>query len=138
MTGCSYAGSTSWREYVADQLNAKDTLCLSPMRGKECLKNELNMTCNGYPFPLTIPRASLARDRFDCTRCDVLLVNLLGATQISIGTVIEMAWAHLKQIPIVCAIEKDNIHHHALLSEMIDVQLETLDDAITCTKAIIK
>jgi hypothetical protein len=37
----------------------------------------------------------MTRDRFDATRCDVLLVNLLGAERVSIGTMMEVAWADL-------------------------------------------
>jgi hypothetical protein len=47
------------------------------------------------------PKGLTTRDRWDAMRCDVLLVNLLGATKVSIGTVLEFGWADAMDIPIV-------------------------------------
>jgi len=42
--------------------------------------------------PLVSPPGAVGRDRFDVQTCDLLLVNLLGATSVSIGTMFELAW----------------------------------------------
>ncbi|MGZ5095552.1 MAG: hypothetical protein ACXWCH_30925, partial [Burkholderiales bacterium] len=80
----------------------------------------------------------MTRDRFDATRCDVLLVNLLGTTRVSIGTVMEIAWADAKRIPIVVAMEpQGNPHEHMMIAEAIGFRVPTLDEALHIVKAII-
>jgi hypothetical protein len=80
----------------------------------------------------------MTRDRFDATRCDVLLVNLLGAKTVSIGTVMEIAWADNVRTPIVVAMEaKGNLHEHAMITEAIGFRVPTLEEAIDVVKAII-
>ncbi len=98
-------------------------------------------TCQeyGHLSPLSGPRGIMTRDRFDATRCDVLLVNLLGAAKVSIGTVMEIAWADLKRTPIVVAIENDgsNPHEHAMIGEAIGFRCGTLDEALDVVRSIL-
>ena len=74
-------------------------------------------------------------DRFDCMRADLILVNLLGAERPSLGTVIEIAWADSKRIPIVVVMEeRGNVHDHAMLRELCPLRVDTLRNAcnVTC------
>lgn len=141
IAGLDYAGATDWRVHAEVELNKANIRALSPMRAKEYLKSvqAFSGTCGpeGDMGPLSGPRAVMTRDRFDATRCDVLLVNFLGATRISIGTAMEMAWADLKRIPVVCVCEPDNIHRHAMLDETVGFWATTLDEGIAIVKAIV-
>ncbi len=138
MTGLDYKESIGWREYVAQALDSSTLKTLSPLRCKKFLEYEGTLHALGYSGNvMTTTRAVMARDRFDCTRCDVLFVNLLDAKQISIGTAIEMGWANLKQIPIVCIMEEGNVHEHAILSETIDFRVDMVDKGIEVVKAIL-
>jgi hypothetical protein len=88
--------------------------------------------------PLATSRGINTRDHLDTLRSTVVLVNLLGAEKVSIGTVAEMAWAWDHGIPLVVAMEKEgNVHSHPMLNQWIDYRLDTLDDAIRVTVAII-
>jgi nucleoside 2-deoxyribosyltransferase len=107
------------------------------MRNKEWLAEEASMSPLGYDHPLTSQRGVMTRDHNDCTRADLLFVNLLGTQKVSIGTSMEMAWAWEKRIPIVCLMEKDNCHQHIMLREAIDYQLEDIDSGIDIVKAIL-
>ena len=138
MTGLAYDESTGWREYVAGVLDSDTLKTLSPLRYKKFLESKGTLHALGYADNvMTTTRGVISRDRFDCTRCDVLFVNLLAATQISIGTAMEMAWANLKQTPVVCVMEEGNIHEHAMLSETIDFRVESVDEGIEVVKAIL-
>jgi hypothetical protein len=143
ITGLSYAGCTDWREVAARDLKAAGLKGLSPMRGKEYLAKLKTISGTGEDYAdmgvLSLPRGVMTRDRFDCTRCDVLLVNLLGAEKVSVGTVMEIAWADLKRIPIVVAIEHDksNPHEHMMISEAIGYRTPSLDEALHVVKAIL-
>jgi nucleoside 2-deoxyribosyltransferase len=141
ISGLTFAGCTDWRRWAANELLDAGIKPLSPLRGKEYLDGigELSPVCAGYAHlgALSTPKGIMTRDRFDATRCDVLLVNLLGAARVSIGTVMEIAWADAKRTPIVCAIEEGNLHHHGMLHEACGFMVPTLAEALHLTKAIL-
>lgn len=90
ITGCTYGECVDWRRYFADGM--PDCIeCLSPMRGKGYLKDELAIQ-ESYPdTTMSTDKAITARDYFDCNRADVIVANMLGATRASIGTAMEIA-----------------------------------------------
>lgn len=142
ITGLSFNGCTEWRQVAIEDLAKHGIKGLSPMRGKDYLAHLTTISGTGEEYvhlgALSTPRAVMTRDRFDCTRCDVLLVNLLGADKVSIGTVMEIAWADLSRIPIVVAIEETgNPHEHMMTREAFGFRVPTLDDALHIVKAIL-
>ncbi|KPK54153.1 MAG: hypothetical protein AMS22_06220, partial [Thiotrichales bacterium SG8_50] len=100
------------------------------LAAEECISND-------YDTVLSCSRGIMTRDRFDCTRCDLLVVNFLGATKVSIGTVMEIAWADLKRIPIIVISEDDNIHNHGMISEATGFRVESVETALTVAEAIL-
>lgn len=146
IAGLGYAGATEWREDASSALEAVGIKALSPMRAKEYLASVerdvgFSATCEeyGHLSPLSGPRGIMTRDRFDATRCDVLLVNLLGADKVSIGTVMEIAWADLRRTPIVCCIEADgsNVHEHCMVTEAIGFRCASLAEGLHVTRSIL-
>jgi len=143
ITGLSFEGATDWRDFAIKELAKGGIKGLSPMRGKDFLKGiqEFSAQCHteGALNALASPRGIMTRDRFDATRCDVLLVNLLGAKSVSIGTVMEIAWADAVRTPIVCAIEPTgNVHEHAMIDQALGYRVPTLDEAINIVRAILE
>ena len=145
IAGLGYQDATDWRRIAAASLRGP-IQALSPMRGKDYLAHVesdvgFSATCDeyGHLSPLSTPRGIMTRDRFDATRCDVLLVNLLGAKKVSVGTVMEIAWADLRRTPIVVAIEPDgsNPHEHAMINEAIGFRCATLEEAIHVVRSIL-
>jgi nucleoside 2-deoxyribosyltransferase len=142
ISGLNFAGCTSWRDYAEAKLDQHGIKGLSPMRCKEFLSHLHTLSGHGKEYAdlgvLATSRGVMTRDRFDATRCDVLLVNLLGAKTVSIGTMMEVAWADLKRTPIICVMEKEgNVHEHMMLAEAIGYRVETLDEAIELAAAIL-
>lgn len=142
ITGLNYKGATDWRNYAKDELAKVGVTGLSPMRAKDYLKDVEKFPADGDAYakisPMSSNRGITTRDRFDCTRCDVVLVNLLGATSLSAGTTMEIAWADLKRIPIVCAMEpKGNPHEHGMILESIGFRVTSLDEALYVTKCVL-
>lgn len=142
ITGLTYKGATDWRKSVAAELADVGITSYSPMRCKEYLDQVGTLSGHGREYgalgTLSTPRAIMTRDRFDATRCGVLFVNLLGAERVSIGTVMEIAWADLSRIPIVCAIAPQGCpHDHMMISEAIGFRVPTLEEAVAITKAIL-
>ncbi len=137
ITGCSYEGCTDWRCEAQNAMEDYPVTMLSPMRGKKYLANE-KCIGNAYLCPLSCPRGIMTRDHWDATRCDILLVNFLGAKTVSIGTTMEIAWAWDHDIPIICIMEETgNIHDHAMIQEAVGFRVETLEQALAIIKSML-
>lgn len=144
ITGLTFDDGNEWRESVIEELDDVGIRGFSPLRAKNFLREIGVLDSAGTPEsayiglnPLSEPKGITARDRFDCTRCDMILMNLLGATRISIGTMIEAGWADGARRPIVVAMEQDNMHRHAMLNEVAGFIVPTLEEAVAVVKAVL-
>lgn len=141
ISGLGYEGATQWRDLAAQMLSASGIKPLSPLRFKPYLKGIENIDKHNAEYGkinvLSSPRGIMARDRFDATRCDVMLVNLLNAEKVSMGTVMEIAWADLKRIPVVCIMEPGNVHEHSMVLEAIDFRCGSLAEGIELVRAVL-
>jgi len=132
--GLTYGGATDWREELTRRFAEVGIEALSPMRGKEHLSKLDVIPSSSSPThktPLSTPRGINTRDRWDATRCDVLLANFLGADKPSFGMVLEIGYAvgadPLK--PIILVMEPDNVHRHAMVLDNAGYIVETLAEA---------
>lgn len=117
ITGQSYDQAVDWRNKAELKLQLRGIRVLSPMRGKSYLSTE-DKLCDSYEDKTMSSIVGInVRDFNDCKTCDALLVNFPAETsRVSIGTVMEIAWARAFQKPIVIVIDKDNIHQHGMLT----------------------
>ena len=131
---CSYDEATLWRDNVKQMLSDKFEI-LSPMRGKEWLKNENSISPVGYDNrPISSSEEIFCRDTGDVQSCNIILVNFLDSQQISAGTMFEigMAWTLKKEIIIV--LEDGNIHNHIFVHQPATKVFNTINDAILYIK----
>lgn len=126
MGGCSFDQMTSWRKEASEKLNSASVKCIEPTRSfsSELIPKETDKWIN-------------RRDYFDCVRSQCLLVNFKGMKHISIGTVMEIAWAYQKQIPIVLVAEPDGPQNHPMLKDSITHEVATLDEGIAAVKELL-
>lgn len=105
ITGLSYVAATDWREDPAllQHLTRHGWTALSPMRGKDYLKGARELA-----GVFDEGRAAVERDCFDIRRSQAILVNLLGAERVSIGTVAEMGYARALDKHIVTVMDHDD------------------------------
>lgn len=137
ITDVSYGESADWRKYVASKM-PRSIKCISPLRGKEYLKNEKNIKASYEDIPLSSGKGITFRDRFDVKRADAILINLLGAKKVSIGSMIEIGWADTGIKPIILVMEKEeNVHDHPMLKNAAGFIVDNLDDAIELAKKIL-
>lgn len=144
ITGLSYDDCTDWRQTAIDHLKQFGIQGLSPLRGKEYLKHETSVSDNydhsesALIAAMSGQRGIYFRDKFDCHRADIVLVNMLGAKRVSIGTVMEIAWAAGNNIPIVLIMENmGNVHEHSMLREACAFRVDNLNDALHVVTAIL-
>ena len=86
--------------------------------------------------PLCSPRGITVRDRWDALRCDVMLVYLLGAERVSIGTVMEIAWADAQRTPIVLVMDEENLHNHSMIRESVGYIVKDLGSACEIVRVL--
>ena|SRR5579862_8554531 len=147
ITGLTYEGATDWREYTKDKLAKFGILGISPMRAKTFLKGLSSMPSGEHgagsldPHGLAKPHGFVARDRLDVRRCDGVLMNLLGAERVSIGTMVEIGWADAFHKPVVLCMEgaesRSNLHEHGFVRELTQYHNTDLDTAIETVAAIL-
>jgi len=138
ITDCSYVGCTDWRERFEEELTNETTQALSPMRGKTYLEG-LDKIAPDYPgHVMSCQRGIMVRDHFDTKRCTLMVVNLLGADKVSIGTVMEMSWGWDNGVPIICIMEDEgNPHDHPMIREAIGFRVKTEDEALHVVRTIL-
>lgn len=133
ITGLTVEQAIGWTDYAKDKLwDDYSIVGYRPLRGKNNLPNEKELSAMGYEeSPISTAKGIVGRDRYDVESCDVILVNLLGAKRVSIGTVFEIAWAYSLHKPIVLVMEKTgNLHHHAFITETCTYWVNDLDYAL--------
>lgn len=135
ITGLTYEGCTGWRDFIIKSL-PPNIVGVSPMRMKENLVNEIDIADNYKDHVLSNERAISCRDHYDVRRCDVILANFLGATKVSIGTVLEIGHARAYDKPIIVAMKDDNIHQHAMIRGYAGFLVSSLEDAILAIRGL--
>jgi len=130
ISGLSYDDCTDWRKRFANLLQP-DVVPLSPMRGKEYLKSKDTIKDSYTAVALSRAEGITAKDRNDVQNCDAMVINLLGAERISIGTVIEVGWADAFRKPIVLVLEPDgtNTHEHCIINTVCGFRVGNIEEA---------
>lgn len=139
ISGKSYGESNGWRQYAIEQLACHGIDGISPMRAKEFLYSAGLLGCGetAPEHPLTSRNGIITRDRFDTMRCDIMLLNVEDARDVSIGSCIELGWADSKRIPVIVVMSEGNPHWHGMVREIAGYIVETLDEAIDIACAIL-
>ena len=104
---------------------------LHPLIAKGGLKDRGTIESHGYKdISLARDHAIKERDQWMVSQSDIVLVDLSGTTEVSIGCVSELAWADLLGKHSILVLEEGNIHTHAFPLQEADVIFRTLDDAL--------
>jgi nucleoside 2-deoxyribosyltransferase len=138
IAGLTYSDGQGWREYAAANL-PQEIRVISPLRAKDVRLARAGIITDSYEDnPLTSQRGITVRDRNDCLRSDLILINLLGAKTVSIGTCIEFGWADSKRTPIVLVMEPDsNLHDHPMIRDIASYRVPDLDAALKIVEAVL-
>jgi nucleoside 2-deoxyribosyltransferase len=131
--GLQYNKSETWRDHTKNVLKvlAPNIHCYSPLRAKNFL-DDGRIIDTSYPElgPLASARGIMSRDHFDCQTADAIFCNLMDTDLISVGTVMEIAWAFAYRKPLICCMEKDNLHEHPMIEEAINFRCSGINEGI--------
>jgi len=138
ITAQSEQEATTWRSQVSAALH-QEADCIDPTRDSPEYGRQSQ---DAVTRPLTIERLrhgkmTIVRNRFDVTRCDILLCCFLGATEVSIGSVGEIFWAEAMGKPVIIVREDENIHNHDMLNEIAGWIFPAIKPAIQQIKRLL-
>ena len=103
----------------------------NPMIQKEYARTDTAFKSFGASgHPESSNKAITRRDRSMVVGCDIVYLNLLGSGKVSIGSVMELAWAYDHGKHVVVAMEDGNIHDHAFIRECSDAVFCSSDHAL--------
>lgn len=140
ITGLNYDGATDWRTGVAGAL-LPHILTRSPLRGHEHLAAlpQIGGTSQEEYLRTEISSAQgmTVRDRNDIMTSDAVLLNLLGATRVSIGSMIEAGWADAFRKPLIVVREPIGFHSHVILDTIATYTVADLDEALHLTRMLL-
>lgn len=104
---------------------------LCPMVGKKHLRNETDFQAHGFKYPVSSNHAIFERDKWMVDQCDIVLCDLSpSGDRVSIGSIMELAWASMLGKHTLVVMQEGNIHRHAFVIEAADIVFEVRDDAL--------
>ncbi len=103
---------------------------LTPMYGKKQLRCEKEFRAADYKLPCTTNHAIFDRDHWMVEQADILFANLSAAKQVSIGSMMELAWGKHLHKHIVLVMPEENVHRHAFVLEAASVIFTTHEEAM--------
>lgn len=137
ISGLSFEECYEWRQ-VCQKALQPHIQAINPLRAKSYLWDSKKIEDCYQESLLSTQRGITSRDHFDCKRADMLLVNVMGAKTVSIGTCMEVAWAKAYNKPVVLIMEDEgNLHDHCMIRECCDFRVNNLTDAIEIVKAVL-
>jgi nucleoside 2-deoxyribosyltransferase len=137
IAGLTFDDAQDWRADVTEML-APQIECYSPLRNKQFLRDHGVISTGQYTSPMATDRGIMTRDHWDCQTSDAIFCNLLGTTKVTIGTVMEIAWAFSYRKPLVVVMERNNnLHDHPMIREAIGYRTDSMNEAIAITRAVL-
>jgi hypothetical protein len=144
ISGCTFKGASDWRNGVSSLLREAGFGVRDPLRGKSFLSNQKRTNSidpkdyEALKRPDLSDKALVNRDHSDVVESGIVLVNLVNAERVSIGTMFELAWAmHMRHHAVIVMEPEGNIHDHPFVREagVIFPDLEAAIDYILSCKS---
>lgn len=135
ITGLSWGESEDWRNEIKRMVtdSGLPVQLFSPLRGKDYLQGETQIKDSYGQHQMSTAKSIMLRDHFDVETSSALIVNFMNAKRVSIGTVMEIAWAYERRIPVILIMEEEgNVHEHSMLNEAVWWRVQTLEGAVHC------
>jgi nucleoside 2-deoxyribosyltransferase len=131
----------TWRVHAATFLERNGVQVLNPYRGRDVRGTITKVGSYHYtestaPVKNKLANLLVNRDLKDVGDCDLLLVNLQDTKneRPSIGTISELAWAHLMNKPVICIIDEktteDDYYKHPFMHVFISQWVSSVEEGI--------
>jgi len=139
ITGVPNEVSAAWRRKVRTALEGEVEIVDPTRDSPQPVRHSEKATSRALTAErLLHGKRTVARDRFDVGRSDLVLACLMGAKSVSIGAVGEIFWADALGKPVIIVREEDNVHNHDMLNEIAGWIFHDLDSAIEHVRKLIR
>lgn len=140
MSGLSFGEVAKYYRNTIDLLSSFDYTVLCPMTKKEMDFDDALQIIkpHGGLSPTLNDKAIFGRDHWMVHQADVVYINFTGTTRISIGCVMELAFARAYKKHTIIVMESDNIHRHSFVLQCSDIIFEYDDEAKEYLEDLIK
>lgn len=136
ITGCDKSEAQDWRDYAINQLALYGILGISPLRCEPIVGKRYGSTYQDPKFGTS--RAIGSKNLFDVQHATMTLAYLPeDMRRISLGTVVELAWAYAFRKPAILVSTHSEIINHPVVTTCAAWILPTLDDAIDTLRGIL-
>lgn len=133
ISGLTWNETETWRDNFRRQLLdvSPHIVGYSPLRDKD-KEMLVGPIADSYEDTLfSSQRAIMSRDFFDVKTSDAIVANLSEAKTVSMGTVMEIAWAYQLRIPVIIICEPDNkVHDHSMIREAANWWVHDVNTAL--------
>lgn len=141
ITGLTYnTARYGWRSTFDDELEGNH-IVLSPMRHEGHLAEMRDKTIEPNNLPAGLfshPKLIVSKDFLDIEESTIMVVNLLGASKVSQGTLVEMGYAHALGKTIVTIMDEgDKIHNSPFIPVISNVIVHSLEQAIVIVNSLL-
>jgi nucleoside 2-deoxyribosyltransferase len=136
--GCTKDEANDWRKWVDSQVRRPGLVCISPLRCEPIIGERYT---NGYADDkFGSARAIGSKNLFDTKSCDMVLAYLPtpedGRSQ-SLGTILEIGWAHALGKPVILVSTDPKIIEHPVMNSCASWVLPDLVSATEVIKGIL-
>jgi nucleoside 2-deoxyribosyltransferase len=141
ISGLSYDEVANYFNTTKKELQDAGYYVYSPMTAKNAIRTEVKLRSEGYGNPESTNHAIFERDKWAVQQADIFYLNLTACEKdkwVSIGGMMELAWASMLGKHTVVSMSKENIHQHVFVLEAADTVYETHEEAMDYLKKLIK
>ena len=131
IAGCDGEEANSWRHAVSNQLESYNIRGISPLRCEPLHGERYGIGSDDPRFGT--PRAIASKNFLDVQMCDITLCYIpknLNERRLSIGTIIELAWAHALRKPTVLVSDYDLVTCHPVVQANASWIVSTLNEGV--------
>lgn len=131
IAGCDIKEANDWRHDLSYLLGQHGIRGVSPLRCEPLIGERYSV---GYEDPrFGTPRAIASKNFMDVQMCDMTLCYFpkdLNVRRLSIGSVIELAWAHSLRKPTILVSDYEFLTEHPVVQANASWILKTLPEAV--------
>jgi len=124
IAGQTKASANNWRNDVCSRL-IDGIVGISPLRCEPLIGDKYELAYDDKRFGT--PSAISGKNWFDTVECDLILAYL---PQVSVGTIMEVAWGIALRKPIILVSDVEGIINHPLITANVNWIFDNFDDAL--------
>lgn len=138
--GCDFDEANDWRDYAYKYLKKIGIRGISPLRCEPLPPGQKIYEATNPDPMFGTARAIASKNLLDVQKCDVTLCYMpksLNERRMSLGTIIELAWAHALNKPTILVTDYDVLEKHPVVQANAGWIVPTLDQGLKLIEGLL-